>query len=101
MTGHGRNAAPSTHTATYLTRGNVTQVTKWLLPSTQISTRMQYDIAGNVTSSTDPLGRTTTLDFSDAFGHPDPNARGNEVPLPSELGGLSTYAFATKVTNAI
>src|SRR5262249_39625064 len=84
----------------YTTRGNVTQVTNWLLPSTALSTRHQYDMLGNVVSSTDPRNFTTTIDFTDRFGSPDNEAQSNTPP--SELsGGLQTFAFATKVTNAL
>lgn len=91
------------HNTAYLTRGNVTQVTHWLLGATDVAlpTRMQYDIAGNALSSTDPLSHTTSLDFSDRFGVPDSEATSNTVP--AELNGnppLATYAFATLVTNA-
>jgi RHS repeat-associated protein len=105
ITGHGSQEPAPSHTTGYTTRGNVTQVTHWLLPaSTSISTRMQYDIAGNVTSRTDPPNyagdqqdHTTTFDFTDRFGTPDSEARGNNQYTP-ELSGVTTYAFATLVT---
>jgi RHS repeat-associated protein len=99
ITGHARVLTPATYTTSYVTRGNVTQVTKWVLPSTQISMRTQYDIAGNVVGTTDALGRTSLIDYTDRFGTPDGEAR-NNVQAPSELsGGVMTYGFATKVTN--
>lgn len=100
ISGHARTQSPSRFTTTYITRGNVTQLTGWLLPSTQLSSRLQYDIAGNVTSSTDPMGRITSFDFTDRFGPPDGLAR-NNIQSPSELGTQATYAFASLVTNAL
>lgn len=99
ISGHASRDAQPTFTASYLTRGNVTAVTNWLLPSTQLTARNQYDIAGNVVSSTDPLNRTTSFDFSDRFGSPDSEARANTAP--ALLAGKQSYAFATKVTNAL
>jgi YD repeat-containing protein len=91
----------ATHTASYFTRGNTTLTTNVVLgtPDLLQSTRMQYDIAGNVRSVTDPKGNTTTIEFNDRFGIPDGEAQGN-IP-PTELGSLHTYAFTTKVTNAL
>ena len=89
----------------YLIRGNVTAQTKFVLPSTPLTTRIQYDIAGNVVSVTDPKNNTTAVDFSDRFGTPDNEARGNtQAPpelAPPGLGSQQTYAFATRVTNAL
>ncbi len=64
----------------------------------------QYDIAGNVVKTLDPRSTTsnliaTTFDFSDRFGSPDDDARANSAP--SQLGGQSSFTFATKVTNAL
>lgn len=95
----GISGHKASYDTTFVTRGNVTKVTKWLLPSTPMSTSMSYDIAGNVVSSTDPRNNTTTSDFSDQFGIPDNEARSNTPPL--ELAGELTYAFATRVTNAL
>lgn len=94
ISGHDPAFSPS-----YTTRGNVTQATKWLLPSTQLSSRMQYDEAGNLTSSADPMGRTTSFDYSDRFGSPDSEARSNTPP--AELNGQTSYGFATRVTNPL
>jgi RHS repeat-associated protein len=80
------------------TRGNVTQTTHWVLHTgAEISSRLQYDIVGNVISSTDPLGNTTSFEFNDRFGIPDNEAQSNISP--SEVGNnFKTYAFTTKVT---
>jgi RHS repeat-associated protein len=79
-------------------RGNATGITKWLLPSTQLSSYSQYDIAGNIVKVIDARGYATVLEFPDRFGIPDAEAQGNTAP--SQLAGQTTYAFATKITNA-
>src|SRR5262249_29149540 len=64
----------------------------------------QYDIAGNVVTAIDENGNAAIFDFSDRFGSPDDDARAND-PLPEPgstwLGVQTTFAFATKVTNAL
>jgi RHS repeat-associated protein len=81
---------------TYFTRGNVTQVTQWLLPSTALATQMTYDVAGNVLTTTDAKGNTTTFNFADHYGTPDSEARSNTRPV--ELSsGEATYAVPTQV----
>lgn len=49
--------------------------------------------------SIDSRGYATNLYYDDCFGAPDGNARINSAPTP--LGGLSSFAFVTKVTNAL
>ena len=95
--------AQATHTASYLTRGNATQVTRVVLgtPEVSLSTRMQYDIAGNVRSATDPKTNTTTFEFDDRYGSPDTEAESNTVLSELSNPPRATYAFATKVTNAL
>lgn len=87
----------------YLTRGNVTGTTRYLLVSGSvtgsISTYSQYDIAGNLVKAIDGRGYATNLYYDDCFGAPDGNARINSAP--TELGGLSSFALVTKVTNAL
>jgi RHS repeat-associated protein len=100
ISGHARNLPPTGYGTSYTTRGNATTVTRWLLPSTQLSTNMQYDIAGNVTKTTDPNGNATTLDYADVFGTPDGEARTNTAPAELSNQSQSSYAFVTKVTNA-
>ena len=94
----GHDIAIST---SYLTRGNMSaRVNLELASALSITTRMEYDIAGNVVSVTDPRNKTTMFDFDDRFGVPDTEARGNSQ-APIELGVKTTYAFATKVTNPL
>jgi YD repeat-containing protein len=65
----------------------------------EIHLNNQYDIAGNLVKSVDGRGIATDFDFSDRFGSPDDEARSN-AGAPELAGGL-TYAFPTKVTNAL
>jgi RHS repeat-associated protein len=93
----------SAFNTSYLTRGNVTGTTRYLLVSGSvtgsISTYSQYDIAGNVVKAIDGRGYAANLYYDDCFGTPDGNARINSAP--TELGGLSSFALVTKVTNAL
>ena len=103
ITGHdttvGSQPSPI-HDTGYITRGNVTARVNWELSSgQQLTTRMQYDIAGHVVSVTDPKNNLpTTFEFADRFGVPDGEAR-NNVQAPIELGGQTTYGFITQITN--
>jgi RHS repeat-associated protein len=96
--------------ASYTTRGNVTATTSYLLDAQgtvtgSISAYGQYDVAGNVVKSigarkrADGTNIETSFDFADNFGSPDAEARTNSAP--AGLGSLHTYAFATKVANAL
>src|SRR6185503_5520145 len=86
-------------TTGYVTRGNLTRTTRWILStSTQLHSYLQYDVAGNVVKGIDARGYPTILEFDDRYGAPDTEARANNAP--PQLGGLTSYAFATKVTNA-
>jgi RHS repeat-associated protein len=100
ISGHARNLPQPGFGASYTTRGNATTVTRWLLPSAQLSTQMQYDIAGNVIKVTDPRGNSTNFDFSDDFGTPDGEARTNTSPAELSGPNQSSYGFVTKITNA-
>ncbi|QQS48000.1 MAG: RHS repeat protein [Acidobacteriota bacterium] len=85
-----------------LLRGNATQVTKWLsVPAGDVKSWAQYDIAGNVVKTIDSNQNATIIDFSDRFGAPDDDARLNTAPSPNWLGSQSTFAFPTKITNAL
>lgn len=98
----GISGLDATFTTSYLKRGNLTRKTNWLLStSTQLHSYSQYDIAGNVVKVIDARGYATTVDFSDRFGAPDGNARLNSAPLELSGPGQASYAFATKVTNAL
>jgi RHS repeat-associated protein len=87
-------------TTSYTTRGNLTRTTNWILStSTPLYSYNQYDVAGNVLKTIDARGYATTFEFPDRYGAPDSEAQSNTAP--TELGGLTSYAFATKVTNAL
>jgi RHS repeat-associated protein len=85
----------------YGRRGNQTLVTKLvtLNPASPIYLHRQYDIAGNVVRTVDPRGNPTTFDYNDRYGRPSGEARSNTPPM--ELGSQLSYAFPTKVTNAL
>ncbi len=86
----------------YTTRGNVTKVTSYADAQNQtgaVAVSTQYDILGNVVKTTDAKGCSTTIDYADRFGSPDNEARSNIAP--TQLGGLSTFAFPTSSTNCL
>jgi RHS repeat-associated protein len=54
--------------ASYLTRGNVTATNRWRnTDGAWLTTRNQYDDAGNIISTTDPLNHTTQFDYTDSW----------------------------------
>jgi RHS repeat-associated protein len=99
--------------ANYLTRGNVTGTTSYLLDKDgnatgSVTANQQYDIAGNVVKSIDArtkpgqpgAGYETKFDFSDDFGSSATSSMSNNAP--QELGSqYQTYALPTLVTNAL
>jgi YD repeat-containing protein len=93
----------SAFNTSYLIRGNVTGATRYLIVSGSvtgsISTYSQYDVAGNLVKAIDGRGNPVNLYYDDCFGTPDGNARINSAP--TQLGGLSSFALVTKVTNAL
>lgn len=91
----------------YKTRGNATVVSRWFLSNAgttvgdPITSYVQYDVAGHAIKAIDPRGNVTRIYFDDNFGSPDDNeARSNTQPTQWLTTGHS-YAFPTKVTNAI
>ncbi|HJP93169.1 MAG TPA: hypothetical protein VJ875_14520, partial [Pyrinomonadaceae bacterium] len=98
----------SLFTASYTLRGNPTASTRYLLTNGavtgSVSSYTHYDVAGNVVRSIDPRSTSpnffvTTIEYDDRFGAPDNDARANSAP--AELSGLTSFAFPTKVTNAL
>jgi RHS repeat-associated protein len=78
----------------YLTRGNVTAVSRWRnTDGAWLTTRNQYDDAGNVLSTTDPGGHPTTYDYSDSWT----TAPGGGACAPSGQG----KAYPTRLTNSL
>ena len=83
-------------------RGNATKTTSYSDAAGltgAVSVHQQYDVAGNVVVAIDAKGISTTFEFADRYGSPDGDARANTAP--SELAGLTSYAFATKITNTL
>lgn len=91
----------------YVTRGNVTATTGYLLADDgavtgTITSYAQYDVAGNVVKAVDALGHETAFDFGDNFGTPDGEARTNAVPeeLARQSPQAHAYALPKSVTDA-
>lgn len=83
-------------------RGNVTGVTSYADAAGEtgaVTASSQYDAAGNVVKTVDARGYASTVDYEDRFGLPDAEAQGNTAPPSLSTG--STFAFPTKVTNAL
>jgi RHS repeat-associated protein len=86
----------------YGARGNLTETIYRNTDgsSSEIHLNNQYDIAGNPVKTVDGRGFATDFDFTDCFGSPDDDAQSNVRP-PELEDGEFTYAFSTKVTNAL
>jgi YD repeat-containing protein len=92
-----------------LARGLVTTTKTWInttdasvdqnSPQAYIQTQAKYDVLGNVVETTDGKGIKSYIYYDDNFGFADNEARQNNPP--SQLNGQSTFAFSTKVTNAL
>jgi RHS repeat-associated protein len=81
----------SNFSTAYTLRGNVTSASLWRnTDGALLTTTKQYDDAGNVLSSIDPLGNKTTFAFTDSWG--------NAACVPS---GGNAAAYPTKATNAL
>jgi YD repeat-containing protein len=92
----------------YSKRGNPTASTSYLLANGaltgSVTSYSQYDVAGNVVRVLDPRSTlsnniATTIEYDDRFGIPDNEARSNSVP--NELTGFTSFAFPTKIVNAL
>src|SRR5258706_5447002 len=71
-------------------RGNITAVQRWKnTDNTFLVTTNQYDDAGNLLASIDPLGHTTTEDYTDSWT--------DTTCAPSG----QSKAYPTKITNAL
>lgn len=83
-------------------RGNITRTTIYTNAAGQSganSTYRQYDLLGNVVKTVDANGNATTFNYDDNFGIPDGEATSNSAP--SQLNGLSTFAFPSATTNTM
>lgn len=76
-------------------RGNITKMRRWIVGTTWAESYGQYDNAGNVIKTKDPLGRVTSISYVDNFGS------GIDPDTPTFFPAEPTFAFATKVTNQL
>jgi RHS repeat-associated protein len=73
----------------YTTRGNITAVSRWRnTDGAMLTSTNQYDDAGNLLSTIDPMGDTTTFSYSDSWS--------NTSCAPT----VQSKAYLTKTTNA-
>lgn len=95
----------ATFTTSYVSRGNPTASTRYLLSNGtingSITSFLQYDIAGNVVKTVDANGHEKTFNFSDHFGTADSNIHSNSSPVELASVGQTSYAFASSVTNSL
>ena len=85
-----QHAAAFNSSAGYTARGNLTAVQAFRnTDNSMLTTRSQYDDAGNIVSSTDPAGNTTSFSYVDAWGE--------NTCAPS---GGNAAAYITNTTNA-
>lgn len=81
----------SSFSSGYLTRGNLTAVTKWRnTDGVLLTTRNQYNDVGESIATTDPKGHTTSYDYSDSWS--------NTTCAPATG---SAEAYVKKITNAL
>ncbi|HEV2990931.1 MAG TPA: hypothetical protein VG759_21005, partial [Candidatus Angelobacter sp.] len=79
----------------YTLRGNVTANQQWRnTDGVWLTTRNQYDDAGNILSTTDPLNQTTSYDYTDSWT----SASGGNTCAP---GGGAGKAYVTTITNPL
>lgn len=95
----------SSFNTSYLTRGNRTATTQYLLATNgtvtgSVTSYAQYDVAGNIVKVIDARGNSGTIDFADHFGAPNGNAHSHSAPEELSSAGQLSYAFATSVTDA-
>ena len=94
----------SSFTTSKVPRGNITAVTRYadaVNLSGAVTAYAQYDIAGNKVNVIDANNNIMNFDYTDRFGSPDGEAQSNIAPPELSAAGLSSYAFATKTTNAL
>ncbi|MGC2802099.1 MAG: hypothetical protein WCA41_09700, partial [Candidatus Acidiferrum sp.] len=84
-------------TTTYTTRGNRTAASQWRnTDGALLTTLNQYDDAGNLIATKDPIGNLTQIDYTDAWVS-TPGTTGGSACAP--IGQLK--AFPTTTTNAL
>jgi YD repeat-containing protein len=86
-----------THFGTaYTTRGNATQISRWVSGSTYLTTTLSYDATGQVIKAVDPNSNASTYSYTDVFY--DDN--GTDPPA-THSGAPTTNAYLTTVTDTI
>lgn len=91
LTGSGAAQHEASFGPAYVTRGNLTAIKRWRnTDSAWLTTRNQFDDAGNLRKSTDPLGHATTFSYADSWA--------NAACTPS---GGSAAAYLTSATNPL
>jgi YD repeat-containing protein len=91
-TGHDQS-----YDSTFLTRGNVTSISRWDVndignASKAQTTRMTYDAAGSLLTTTDPAGHQNSASYADSYS--DGNNSRNTFAYPTtatDAGGFSSY----------
>lgn len=77
--------------ANYTIRGNLTATSRWRnTDGALLTTRNQYDDAGNVRSTSDPKGNATTFSYTDSWG--------NTTCVPT---GGNAAAYSTSTTDPL
>jgi RHS repeat-associated protein len=83
-------------------RGNVTKVSRWLNTGGSVDAYQQYDIAGSVVQSIDPMGNATLFAYSSSFQYAFPTQTTSSIPDSSGVTGSSSalvtstnYDFST------
>ncbi len=82
--------------SSYTTRGNPTQVSRWINGTTYLTSAMSYDTTGQVVRVLDPNQNPKTYSYADVF-YDDTGTN----PPATHAGAPKTNAYATSVTDAI
>jgi RHS repeat-associated protein len=77
----------------YTTRGNPTQIQRWVSGSTYLTSQLCYDMTGQVTQETDPKGNVTKYTYGDKFYYDN-----GTNSLTSYTPSQPTNAYVTSVT---
>jgi RHS repeat-associated protein len=81
----------------YTTRGNVTEVSRWVSGSGYLNTLYTYDTTGQILTETDPANNVTYYSYTDNF-YTD---SGDDTPPGAYTPQQPTNAYPTSVTGAI
>ncbi|HWG20812.1 MAG TPA: RHS repeat-associated core domain-containing protein [Terracidiphilus sp.] len=86
-------------------RCNVTAIERWRnTDGATLTTRMQYDDAGNAISAADPLGHVTTTSYGDSWGDSScAPSGGNAAAYPTQIttGSLTTTHSYSSCTGGV